>query len=694
MPLSDLKLKKIYRTKQDNITDVLIIPALKESNVYDRGTGYFTLDSLAGLADGLIPFIQHGGVMRVVTSVELSDTDVEAIKKGLAIDAGTVTEKLHQKIEEGIENEESLLKLDFITNLIAAGILVIKIAYLPDGIYHEKIGLLTDGEGEKLYFSGSNNATVSGLNKNWESVMLLTSWWGDGELISEQQEYFNSLWENNLDGLEVMSFPEAEEKNLIRKYKVSADVKTAIENIQKNSSKRKAGKKELYEYQKVAVNQFLSNNGNHFFEMATGTGKTFTAVKAALALFLQEKKLSVIVLVPQIDLQAQWQKAFDEEGVKTLLLGGYANANETKYNFGSFMINSYGEDGLNVVIATYDTFFSKFIKQCSPLGNQALIVVDEAHNLSPNQIKVLPEYFHYRLGLSATPERYSQDETDKIVKYFTRGQINTYKYTIDEAIEKGFLSHYLYFPIFVHLTDSEFISYQNYTKQVIYAMNQDPVDEAQVKDILTKRSSVVKKSASKVAKLREIVQGQTSRHYEFRNSVVYCGHGKDYETEESIIDSVTRILAKYGHYSVSQFTSHTADRARVLREFEDENYDVLAAIKCFDEGVDVPKLDKIYIMASDALSRQTIQRRGRVLRTCTDTGKRIAYIYDFVALPPIECTDGIGVSNLVVNEMRRAKEYARLADNKSDTMAELSAIMRMYGVNEEDLENEFDAESE
>ena len=104
MPLSDLKLKKIYRTKQDNITDVLIIPALKESNVYDRGTGYFTLDSLAGLADGLIPFIQHGGVMRVVTSVELSDTDVEAIKKGLAIDAGTVTEKLHQKIEEGIES--------------------------------------------------------------------------------------------------------------------------------------------------------------------------------------------------------------------------------------------------------------------------------------------------------------------------------------------------------------------------------------------------------------------------------------------------------------------------------------------------------------------------------------------------------------------------------------------------------------
>ena len=693
MSLSDLKLKKIYRTKQDNITDVLIIPALKESTVYDRGTGYFTLDSLSGLADGLIPFIQHGGVMRVVTSVQLSEKDVDTIKKGLAINSETITQKLHEQIEIGIEDEDSLLKLDFITNLIAAGILVIKVAYLPDGIYHEKIGLFSDNDGCKLYFSGSNNATVSGLNKNWETVMLLTSWWGDDETIKDQQEYFNNLWINDVDGLEVMPFPEAEKKNLIRKYKVSADVKSAIQRIQNNSSK-KTKKKDLYDYQKVAVNQFLGNGGNHFFEMATGTGKTFTAVKAVQALYDQEKKLSVIVLVPQIDLQAQWQKAFGEEGIKTLLLGGYANANETKYNFGSFMINSYGEEGLNVVISTYDTYFSKFIKQCSPLGDQALIIVDEAHNLSPNQIRVLPGYFRFRLELSATPERYSPSETQKIVGYFTRGQINTYQYSIDEAIEKGFLSHYLYFPVFVNLSDDDFESYQNYTKLIIIAMNQDPVDEEQLKDLRTKRSSLVKKTNSKLTKLKDMVQDQTGRHYEFRNSVVYCGHGKDYETEESIIDSVTKILAKDGHYSVSQFTSRTADRARVLREFEDENYDVLVAIKCFDEGVDVPKLDKIYIMASDALNRQTIQRRGRVLRKCVETGKKIAYIFDFVALPPTGCFDGTGVSSLVINEMRRAKEYARLADNASDIVAEMLSIMEMYGVNEEDLENEFDTESE
>ena len=139
MSLSDLKLKKIYRTKQDNILELLIIPALKESATYDRGTGYFTLDSLAGLADGLIPFIQRGGAIRVVTSVQLSETDIDAIKKGLQINAEDVAKKLYERIDEEIKDEDSLLKLDFITNLIAAGILVIRIAYLPDGIYHEKI---------------------------------------------------------------------------------------------------------------------------------------------------------------------------------------------------------------------------------------------------------------------------------------------------------------------------------------------------------------------------------------------------------------------------------------------------------------------------------------------------------------------------------------------------------------------------
>lgn len=689
MSLAELSLKKIYRTKQDDVVALLLTPALKECNVYDRGSGYFTLSALAELAEGLIPFIQHEGSMRVVTSVQLSDEDVEIIKKGTSLSAENVAEKIREEIEEVVDEDEQVLKLDLITNLIAAGKLSIRVAYMPDGIYHEKIGIFEDQDGNSIYFSGSNNETVSGLNKNWETFMLLTSWWGDDELIHEQKQYFDQLWTNDIDGLEVMSFPEAEERKLIRKYKVSPDIKTAIKRIQKQTPQKGKKKKEPYEYQKIAIKQFIENGGCHFYEMATGTGKTFTAVKATLALFEKVKKLSVMVLVPQIDLQTQWANAFDEENVKTSFLGGYANANETNYNFGSFVINAYDDEGINVVISTYDTFFSKFITQCRTMGEQTLLIVDEAHNLSPNQIKALPQCIKYRLGLSATPERYSLEETEKIVTYFTQNRFETYKYSIEEAIANGFLSHYLYFPIFANLTNEEFVSYQNYTRQVIYAYNRDPRDDNKIKDLLTKRSSIIKKSSSKLDKLQSMV---VSKSYDFKNSVVYCGHGKDYDTEESIIDSVTRILAVDGKYSVSQFTSKTTDRAVVLREFEDENYDVLAAIKCFDEGVDVPKLDKIYIMASDALSRQTIQRRGRVLRTCRETGKRIAYIYDFVALPSLTSSEGVGVTNLVINEMKRAMEYARLADNKEDIMTAITDIMSTYGVSEEDLENEFNEE--
>ena len=357
MSLSDLNVKKVYRTKQDDYVGLFLVPALKESTTYDRGAGYFSLASLAELADGLIPFIQHGGAIRVVTSVELSDADVEIIKKGSLINEQVVKRNLQGQIAKGIYDEDSLCKLDYITNLIAAGLLEIKIAYMPDGIYHEKIGLLTDNEGNSIYFSGSNNATVSGLQKNWETVMVLTSWWGDGETIKDQQLYFNNLWNDDFDGLTVMSFPEAEKHDLIRKYKASPDVREAIKRVQQISERRKK-KRELYDYQKIAVQQFLENKGNHFYEMATGTGKTFTAIRSIISLQKKVDKLSAIVIVPQIDLQAQWQHSFEEEGVKPLLLGGYANANETKYNFGAFMINSFSDTNLNVAIATYDTFFA------------------------------------------------------------------------------------------------------------------------------------------------------------------------------------------------------------------------------------------------------------------------------------------------------------------------------------------------
>ena len=204
-------------------------------------------------------------------------------------------------------------------------------------------------------------------------------------------------------------------------------------------------------------------------------------------------------------------------------------------------------------------------------------------------------------------------------------------------------------------------------------------DMGKIERLKIERRLILKQAAEKLPKLEEMTS-----NYPFKNSVVYCGQGKS--EEEPIIDKVTQILNKSG-LTVSQFTSKTVDRVKVLEKFEQNYFDVLVAIKCFDEGVDVPKLDKIYIMASDCSLRQTVQRRGRVLRICAETGKTEASIYDMVVLP-LKSDNSSSASSVVRSEFIRVVEYNRLADNRDDNQIEIEKIMKKYGITQEDLNNE------
>ena len=687
MSLRSLALKKIYRSNENDIANEFLAPVLKEALTYERGAGYFSLYALAALANGIIPFIQNGGTIKIITSVQLSYEDIEIIKKGLELQKSSIIEKLTNLIHEDIKSQEDLVKLDVITNLIASGKLTIKVAYMPKGgIYHEKFGLLFDKQ-DGIYFMGSLNETFGGLKTNHECVIVLTTWEDSIEVINEQHKYFEQLWNDMVPELEVFSIPEALEKDLLKLYKVSPDLETAIKKW-KGTIEEIPNGKELYKYQENAIKEFKENDYCHFFEMATGTGKTFTAVKAYEQLVKDRDNVLSIVIVPQIDLQNQWLNAFKEINITPLLFGGLANSSTTDRDISRFILSSFDTTKQFVAISTYDTFFAKVCNRLANLNCQKFIIVDEAHNLNSNQIKKLPTTFNYRLGLSATPERYNKVDTLKIISYFTLDRVKTFKYTIEEAINNGFLAHYKYFPIEAPLTEDEFSEYKIKTRQYIIAKNEKEPDEQKIQGILRDRSNIIKKSTNKLNALENIVK---MKKYEFLNSVIYCGSGKDNETEESIIDSVTKILAVDGGYKVSQFTSKTIDRISVLKEFEIGNYDVLAAIRCFDEGVDVPKLEKIFILASDGLKRQTIQRRGRVLRKCKETGKTIAYIYDFIALPPASTDKAeFGGSNLVGNELKRVIEYGRLADNKNDIDNYIDTLVKDYDI---DLEMVLSEES-
>lgn len=677
-----LPIKSIYITKKDNFDEDFIIPVLQESIKYDRGVGYFSLGVLVSLSKGLIPFLRRGANIRIVTSVELKLPELQLIDNAHSIAMEKIKEVINDEIDKEINGDDELLSLDLITNLIASGRITIKIGHMVSGgIYHEKIGYFEDADGKKMWYIGSSNATFNGHNQNRESVSVIKSWESEGnyESIVDESNYFEDLWNDKDPEVRVMDFPDAAKQKLFSKYKKSNTVDEAITKIENKYSSGSGKTKKPFEYQEDAIAKFFSNECCGFYEMATGTGKTFTAVTTLKRMISSGKceRLYVMVLVPQIDLQEQWRKELKENGIDPFLFGGVSAQKDIDDEFNRSVIEYLMNEGLVVSVCVYDTFFAKISDKFLRENLRKMLVVDEAHELSANQIDALSESYEYRLGLSATPERHNQDETDSIISYFTNGTNDTFKYTIDEAIENKFLSHYEYYPIIARLSDDEFSEYKSINRQLRIQYEAEEKDKEKIQDLLIKRSRIIKKASNKIDVLAEMLDDPK---YSFRNSVVYCGQGKDENTDERIIDIVTKLLSEKGGYSVSQFTSNTTDRIGVLEEFENGFYDVLVAIKCFDQGVDCPKLDKIFILASDALNRQTIQRRGRVLRICKESGKSMAYIYDMLTLPPEGTDDVPAAISLVKNELRRVNEYMRLADNKDDVQADLDKIIEEYDI--------------
>lgn len=676
----------IYRSTFNDFDNEFLNPSYAESISFDRGSGYFSLKSLILSMEGLLKFIRNGGNIRLICNPELSNDDIELIARGLLIDDKRTTADLINSFTYEELNEAESTKMDIICNLIAAGRLKIKIAFMPDGVYHEKFGIFTDAEGENVYFNGSNNSTISANKKNFESFMVSTSWNNEKARISIQNEkqYFDNLWENKIDNKRIIvyDFPKALEEKIFTAYKVSESLEQAIHRYQ---DKKEIKSKTLYPFQEIAIEQFIKNGYKHFYEMATGTGKTFTSVKTIKKVQEYNKKIFVIICVPQIDLQNQWYRALRDEGFEEILFfGGESDTKQTDDNITKAIIHWFSSEETIICVSIYDTFFSKVYDKCENIDN-LFVIFDEAHNLNYNQIKKLPKSAKMKLGLSATIERYNPREEKAIINYFTEGTIEPYFYGIEKAIENGFLSHYNYHPIYVRLSFDDYERYVAKSKVLGKYLasrkdeNDHTYDEA-ISRLANERCLILKQANIKLTELEKMMD-----EYDFRNSVVYCGQGKD--EDSSIVDKVTEILYLNGKYDVSQFTSKTKDRKQVLYEFENNYYDTLVAIKCFDEGVDVPKLDKIYILASDSSLRQTVQRRGRVLRKCRETGKTIANIFDMVVLPPLGIYDVPHA--LIITEFGRVLEYTRLADNKDEIQGKINEYIDEYGVVREEFDNEY-----
>lgn len=679
--LKNIDYKLDYCSLDCNLDSEFFVPSFRESKKLSRGSGYFSLKSLILDIDGIIPFIENDGIIRLICNPELSEEDIAVIDAGLSLTPEAITKDLLREITYDHHfSERELDALDVICNMISEERLVIKVAFMTNGIYHEKNGIFEDSSGNKVGFSGSLNETLNAKKNNYEQIDVFTSWEGASKRIAVKEERFEALWNNRRgERIVVFDFPTALKDRLFSFYKQSERLSTAVAKYKNSISVPPVGSKSLYPYQEEAIEEFVKNGYTHFYEMATGTGKTFTSIRTISRLLQEKHRAFVVICVPQIDLQEQWEDALIEEGYENLYFaGGIANKRPGK-SYNDAIISYKIDDDSVICIAVYDTFFDKVYSQLDNIEN-IFIIVDEAHNLNPSQVGKLPQKAPFRLGLSATAERFQKSETMLFLNYFTGGIIEPFYYGIEDAIDNHFLSHYVYEPIFVFFSEDRFDKYRKKSQQIAALLSQEDRDEELLSKERRERSLLIKQDPNKLVKLKELV-----RLYDFTNSVVYCGQGKD--GESSIIDLASGIIHDAG-YRVHHYTSKTEDRTAVKQLFTKNYYDTLVAIKCLDEGVDIPKLDKIYIMASDSSQRQTVQRRGRVLRICKNTGKDIAYIYDMVMLPPMGINEGGGVKPLIVTEFSRVREYNRLANNKDDNQLIIDRLLQQYNITQEDFNND------
>lgn len=460
-------------------------------------------------------------------------------------------------------------------------------------------------------------------------------------------------------------------------------------------------------YQKNALNAWIKNKYKGFFAMATGTGKTITSLNCLLHLYREEGSYKCLILVPTISLVAQWKKECTRFGFRNIIK---ISSKEKGWKDAVMRIvtNSYFnlKNISYVIIATYASFAkSETCSRIEELSSSTLLIADEAHNMgSTLMLKAMRRVvFQRRIGLSATPHRqYDPQGNRSINDFFGIKDHYTFEYSMAEAIEKGVLCKYRYFPHVVNLNEDEMEQYLILSKQIAKFFHDDTEmfdDDPVLTALLLKRKRIIHKAVNKLVKFKEIINDLYREKGNLKYTMIYAPEGvcpddsyynvvddrdeiEDSGDEIPLINLYTMLVAETNKYTtVEQFTARETDRDRILRDFANGVTDVLVAMKCLDEGVDVPRAENAIFCASTGNPRQFIQRRGRILRI--HENKSMAYIHDLVVVPYVDYDiESFNMErSLLKRELLRVSDFAKIATNSSYTENVLKEIIEYYELN-------------
>ena len=439
---------------------------------------------------------------------------------------------------------------------------------------------------------------------------------------------------------------------------------------------------QLRSYQQQAITNWFQNQGRGTLKMATGSGKTITALAIATQLYQQIGLQVLIIVCPFRHLVTQWGRECEKFNLQPILACESIHKWQSKFSYQLARINTRQQEFLTIITTNETLITPGFQTQLRYLPDRTLMIGDEVHNLgAKKRAASLPPNIGLRLALSATPERHYDDiGTQSILDYF--GDILQPEFTLKDAIEQGALVHYLYYPILVELTESESEAYLKLSRAIarklLYqskdrAFNYD--DTPDLTPLLMQRARLIGAASNKLTALKTLMQDRLNTSH----TLFYCGDGSSDSIQQ--LTAVTHLLGNELGYRVNTYTAATSrpDREQLRQQFESGALQGLVAIRCLDEGIDIPAIKHAVILASSTNPRQFIQRRGRILRP--DLGKDRATLYDMVVLPPQLDRDTLEIErNLLKKELLRQIEFADLADNAATARTQLLTIQKRYGL--------------
>lgn len=666
MNYREMDIKHSYKSRgNENIADSFLNPVLAYTKEYKRSVGFFSSGVFDTIMPGIIKLARNHGYIKLIASPKLSEEDATVITLGYEQRQNYIIDAFSKDFEKELDLLEDE-KLQILFDLVRKKILDIKIAITDQcGIYHDKLGIMQDFDGNKIVFYGSPNSSYKGYRSNYEKIRISKGWEpGSKEIVDEENEEFDSLWNNTNEFVEVYEYQKVAEKKL-------------IEIIEKRSNSNKKNEIVLRDYQKQAIQAWIDNNYRGFFVMATGTGKTWTAIYSAKELVKEHSSL-ILICAPYKHLVKQWSEDVEAAFPNADII--MVSSENPKWDIeisNAIVKTNYDKSAQVIVISTIASFKNKLVNIITKYSGERLLIVDEAHRFTKRP-EALKKIFPYMLGLSATPFSGTSAAKGTELMQFFGGQV--FNLPIESALDKGFLVPYYYYPIFVYSNYEEEEKFNNQSRIMASCFrNGKLVDVDTFVKAHRNRLRIISMIDEKQTCIRDIInQVEENDHF-----VVYCGDGKlfDDNTGEEIrhIQSVKKVLSEHG-FKASQFTAteNMQERMQLVDSFNKGEISALAAIRCLDEGINIPSIKSALILSSNDDYREFVQRRGRILRTYK--GKQFSKIYDVIALPSDNMEQWAKI------ELRRFNEYAKLALNWNELQLDLDELLLRYGLTQDDID--------